>query len=142
VRLAGFWVEALLSVWLALWGWSHARGPLLSNSPLCRLLLVSGSLLSVLFVPVLSGPAKGPFVPYLGWVSLQRSCLSDPCNPFFFFLHFSCDPCNTLLLLLLHTSAAQTFVPNCTTYASQGWNMVHSEVASWKTGECIISLNN
>jgi hypothetical protein len=24
-----------------------------------------------------------PFVPYLGWVSLQRSCLSDPCNPFF-----------------------------------------------------------
>jgi hypothetical protein len=46
---------------------------------------VSGSLLSVLFVPVLSGPAKGPFVPYLGWVSLQRSCLSDPCNPFFFF---------------------------------------------------------
>jgi hypothetical protein len=37
-------------------------------------------------VPVLSGPAKGPFVPYLGWVSLQRSCLSDPCNPFFFFV--------------------------------------------------------
>jgi hypothetical protein len=55
------------------------------SAPLCRLLLVSGSLLSVLFVPVLSGPAKGPFVPYLGWVSLQRSCLSDPCNPFFFF---------------------------------------------------------
>jgi hypothetical protein len=79
-------VEALLSVWLALWGWSLCLwSPPFRQSPL-QPPEVSGSLLSVLSVPAVSGPAKGPFVPLRGWGPLQRSCVCAPCNPFFFFL--------------------------------------------------------
>jgi len=65
-------VEALLSVWLALflWGWSLCLwSPPFRQSPL-QTPEVSGSLLSVLSIPVLAGPAKGPFVSLRGWGSL------------------------------------------------------------------------
>ena len=64
-------VEALLSVWLALWGWSLACGPLLPDSPPLWMPVVSGSLLSVLSLPVLAGPAKGPFLPFRCWGPLR-----------------------------------------------------------------------
>lgn len=61
-------VEALLSVWLALWGWSLCLwSPPFRQSPL-QTPEVSGSLLSVLSVPAVSGPAKGPLFPYVAGV--------------------------------------------------------------------------
>jgi hypothetical protein len=58
-------VEALLSVWLALWGWSLGLGsPPFRQSPL-QTPEVSGSLLYVLSVPAVSGPAKGHLFPYV-----------------------------------------------------------------------------
>lgn len=61
-------VEALLSVWLALWGWSLCLwSPPFRQSPL-QTPGVSGSLLSVLSVPAVSGPAKGPLFPYVAGV--------------------------------------------------------------------------
>lgn len=57
-------VEALLSVWLALWGWSFARGPLLSDSPLCGCLWCRVLSFPCCLFPSFTGPAKGPFVPF------------------------------------------------------------------------------
>jgi hypothetical protein len=87
-------VEALLSVWHAFRVWSIARGPLLSDSPFCRCLWC--------------------------WVLSFPCCAFPPswsCTRILFSVHpgFRCDVVArmTHVTPFLHTSAAQTFVPNC-----------------------------
>jgi hypothetical protein len=79
-------VEALLSVWLALWGWSLCLwSPPFRQSPL-QTPEVSGSLLSVLSVPAVSGPAKGPLFPYVAGVRCNVVACVPHVNPFFIIL--------------------------------------------------------
>lgn len=70
-------VEALLSVWLVLWGWSLARGPLLSDSPLCSFLWCRVlSFLCCLF-PSFQALQGFLLLPFL-WVSWRRMSLVKP----------------------------------------------------------------
>jgi hypothetical protein len=85
------------SVWSAWKGWKpsclcgwlcgvgvFARGPLLSDSPLCRLLRCR--VLS--FLCCLFPPFQALQRVLCGWGPLQRSCVCAPCNPFFFLFFF------------------------------------------------------
>ena len=63
-----WWKPSCLCGWLC--GVGVLPGPLLPDSPPLWMPVVSGFLLSVLSIPVLAGPAKGPFVPFRCWGSL------------------------------------------------------------------------
>ena len=87
-------VEALLSVWLALWGWSPARGPLLSDSPLCGRLWCRVLSFPCCLFPSLQALQKVPLFPFAAGVRCDVVTCVPRVTPFFFLLQGCSGTCS------------------------------------------------